>query len=388
MFFFFLNIALDPRAGRVDVVMPEIKFNALEIVDKLEELKYKNFTRVRNRKCIDRIVSTYRKFATGIFPIGIQKIKVDRDEIELPDIEEKANEFIEFENELYGEQRELKKLNKRKRKKIVSDAKLFDEFQAKSNKVAKIKFEANSWTEEDITDECSITEPPKKKKKTIANDDSKRTNNKLENDSPKKNKQSKTSEWDKPLENGEVEYVIPSKKKQLNGVPIITKTTETTTITTPLVNNNNKSKENGADTINVNDTVNDVRKSPNVNSKNVKVQQLTPVINSTAKKSDQSNVSPKLSAKKVKSTTKLELSKTSTPNIFIDKATPSTSAEKRVKIALKMNRSQEVTDYIRQLKQSPYLPYDSAKKPSKGVLKPNLAPSPINPFYKRLIGIE
>lgn len=50
--------ALDPRAGRVDVVMPEIKFNPTEIAEGLEELKYKKFTNVRNRKCIDRIVSS------------------------------------------------------------------------------------------------------------------------------------------------------------------------------------------------------------------------------------------------------------------------------------------------------------------------------------------
>lgn len=50
--------ALDPRAGRVDVVMHEIKFNPTEIASSLEELKYKKFTRVRNRKCIDRIVSS------------------------------------------------------------------------------------------------------------------------------------------------------------------------------------------------------------------------------------------------------------------------------------------------------------------------------------------
>lgn len=52
------NQALDPRAGRVNVVMPEIKFNPTEIASTLEDLKYKKFTSVRNRKCIDRIVSS------------------------------------------------------------------------------------------------------------------------------------------------------------------------------------------------------------------------------------------------------------------------------------------------------------------------------------------
>lgn len=49
--------ALDPRAGRVNVVMAEIKFNPTEIAEAIEELKYKKFTRMQNRKCITRIVN-------------------------------------------------------------------------------------------------------------------------------------------------------------------------------------------------------------------------------------------------------------------------------------------------------------------------------------------
>lgn len=413
--------ALDPRAGRVDVVMPEIKFNPLEIVSQLEDLKYKKFTRVRNRKCIDRIVTTYTKYAGGVFPIGIQRIKVDRDGLEVPDVEEKAEELLEFENELYGKQRELKKINKRKRKKIVSNQALFDEFQAKSNKIAKIKQDANAWTEEDITEE-TVTEPPAKKSKK-----SKKVESKVADStgkSPKSAKKHKSSEWQEPLADGEVEYFIPSKKQQLNGVPRVTKTAESVTehVITP---KSGKPKVNGVEKIasvenetpkkspkvkkfkadeapvangleksesaDINETP---KKSPKV--KKSKAEIVTPVTSAKVAKTPESvkpttpepNSSSKLASdKKVKSTSKLAQSKTSTPNIFVDKATPTSSAEKRVKIALKMNQSQEVTEYIRQLKQSPH-PYDSAKKPSKGVLKPNLAPSPINPFYKRLIGIE
>lgn len=49
---------LDPRAGRVDVVMPAIEFDAEGIVSILENIKYKKFTRVKNRKTIDRVVDT------------------------------------------------------------------------------------------------------------------------------------------------------------------------------------------------------------------------------------------------------------------------------------------------------------------------------------------
>lgn len=387
---------MDPRAGRVDVVMPELKFDPNGIVQKLEDLKYQKFTKTRNRKCIDRVLTTYKKFATGVFPIGIQRLKVDRDEIELPDVDEKAAELLEFENDLYGKQRELKRLTKRKRRRIVSDAKLFDEFQAKSEKVAKIKNQANTWTEEDISVEDSEVdgEPPKKKKKKKAKapaNDSVAADASTQSNGPatvsaeqKKGKKHKGTEWDEPLADGEVEYFIPMKKQQMNGVPHITKTADSTSVHV-ITPKTNKPKSNGVQ------PDNDENQTPKM--KKPKQNATTPATPAEPKV----NASPKVSPeKKVKSTSMLAQSKTSTPTIFVDKtATPSAasssvtaSAEKRVKIALKMNRSQEVVEYIRQIKQSPHLPYDSAKKPSKGVLKPNLAPSPINPFYKKLIGLD
>lgn len=63
------------------------------------------------------------------------------------------------------------------------------------------------------------------------------------------------------------------------------------------------------------------------------------------------------------------------------------SSEKRVKIALNRNMVQEKHEYIEAVKNSP-VPYDSSKKPTKGLLKPNLLPSPINPFYRRRIGLK
>lgn len=63
------------------------------------------------------------------------------------------------------------------------------------------------------------------------------------------------------------------------------------------------------------------------------------------------------------------------------------SSEKRVKIALNRNMVQEKHEYIEAVKNSP-VPYDSSKKPTKGLLKPNWLPSPINPFYKKRIGLK
>jgi len=84
---------------------------------------------------------------------------------------------------------------------------------------------------------------------------------------------------------------------------------------------------------------------------------------------------------------KLKLKSTSSPSAPLLASTP-TNAEKKVKIMLQLNRSQDTSEYIRQLRSSPKIPYDSAKKPGKGLLKPNSVPSPINPHYKKKIGLE
>lgn len=48
---------LDPRAGRVDVIMPEIKFDAMEIVRLLEVEKTKPHTNVKSRQQITRVIN-------------------------------------------------------------------------------------------------------------------------------------------------------------------------------------------------------------------------------------------------------------------------------------------------------------------------------------------
>lgn len=55
---------------------------------------------------------------------------------------------------------------------------------------------------------------------------------------------------------------------------------------------------------------------------------------------------------------------------------------KKVNIALAKNTSHAVVDYFKSVKQSPEIPFDGGKRPTKTSLKPNSMPSPVNPFYK------
>lgn len=64
------------------------------------------------------------------------------------------------------------------------------------------------------------------------------------------------------------------------------------------------------------------------------------------------------------------------------------SAAKRVVIALNKNETQQPHEYIKQLKDSPNMPFDSEKRPKKSVLKANVLPSPINPYYQKKMGMK
>lgn len=61
------------------------------------------------------------------------------------------------------------------------------------------------------------------------------------------------------------------------------------------------------------------------------------------------------------------------------------SLKKRVKIVLQRNTAQNTSEYIKQLRSSPAIPFDANRKPLAGVLKPSPISSPINPFYRKLM---
>lgn len=60
----------------------------------------------------------------------------------------------------------------------------------------------------------------------------------------------------------------------------------------------------------------------------------------------------------------------------------SLNTPKKVKFVLKNNGAQAPVDYYKSVRQSPNIPFDSSKQPTKTNLKPS-TPSPINPFFKK-----
>lgn len=357
--------ALDPRAGRVNVNLTEIKFDALKLAETIENLRYKPFASSKSRKGLARMAQQLRKFADDIFPLGIHKIPYSSEDNEDPiDVDLKAIQLAEFQKKLaigdvdsessdFDEDLDNRKHGKLKRKNKEEKA---CKTKEKKQKLSKLHNERFFEATEDFTKDQPVPEDEeedtipkdtiaevkvKKKKKNNKDDETPRV--KIKKRKPVDAKKSIkvieepaetspsteqptdatfkiTDEWSEPPKEGEVEFFVPSRKTKLKALQ--------------------QAEE-------------------------------------TETRDAQSSVS---SAKKIKIDEQLV-----TPpriNLLSDIAT--TNSGKRVKIALNKNQAQSAHEYIKQVKQSPNLPTNNLlKKPIKGVLKPSALPSPINPFYQK-----
>lgn len=343
----------DPRAGQVDVVINELHFDPLRIVEIFEANRFKPFVTNKGRKQMKMLVKQFKKFATGVFPLGIQTVdSIDKKDYKV-DIEEQIEELENFERGLVGD-----KPGKKKKRKVE----------------ANISEESNAQPDKTETDSPKKG-PKKSKKKKASKKDAKqqkllllkaKRENKLEAIKEKKQAKSKSSpasvkesneqnpssstkssvkavsetkfasaaatngtfkiadEWSEPLKDGETEQFIPSRKTKLKQIKKqLAEEEQTTLVRNPFA-------------------------TPKNNAKTLKRAAETPQTDGGV----------------------------------------GVAAKKRVKIALNKNVSQDLKEHINQVLSSPQVPYDSSKKPSKGALKPNLMPSPINPFYRKKIGFK
>lgn len=331
----------------------------------------------------------FKTFATGTFPIGIRKLGISRDDIQMPSVDEKAEEILQFEEEMYGEQRQLKKLSKRKRKHVLANNSDLSELQEKVRKIAKLKNDSNnSWVEEEMPQNVSLYSDGEEN----GVNDEPITNGKLD-------------EVDAKHSNNTDISVRKLKKKKVKNGNADTKLNDTVENNEPNVAiKTTATKETLTKDKEINKTPKKSPKPPKVKNddwteplKEGEVEYFIPAkklksrvsITRVEGKAVNGDVTPKASPIKLKATAQTSTpisTPVNGPSVLSNSLTA--SRKKNVKIMLKMNQSQEAVEYVRQLKQSPSLPFDSKQKPLKGVLKPNLLPSPINPYYKKLIGME
>ncbi|XP_039958424.1 ribosomal RNA processing protein 1 homolog [Bactrocera tryoni] len=384
---------LDPRAGNVDVFMPELPLNAKYVIDELERLLYKDediTTKIRMR--LRKLLEVFKTYQGGEFPLGVKSMPRFKADNEKPLMKEKIEKLENVENELFGVGRKLKQLNKRKRRKLLKslnftevDESNFDQTIMKALpkqylKERKRKSNAfmDNWVEEELGAEDILPKKKQKKKKNKTEKSNGFTELEAEETSNIDGIKDNAQDVDKlkiPTQSDKIEEVKQQKQpksKDLNSAQATTTEQQAEKVDTKP----KKQKDGSAKTAKTEwDTplaegeIEYFIPSRKIQLKNANAN-LVP--NPLAKKL-QNNVSTPVNAKK----------ETSTAN----NSTP-TGSIKRVKIALKHNTAQNPSEYIKQIKSSPNLPYDADKKPGKGLLKPNSMPSPINPFYKKKIGLR
>lgn len=383
---------LDPRAGNVDVFMPELPLNAKYVIDELERLLYKDDDiTTKMRISLRKQLEIFQIYQRGEFPLGVKTMPRFKADNEKPLMKDKIEKLENVENELFGVGRKLKQLNKRKRRKLLKslnftevDESNFDQTIMKALpkqylKERKRKSNAfmNNWVEEELGAEDIL--PTKKQKNKKNNTEKSNGFTELEAE--------ETSNFDGGKDNtqGVDETIVPTQndkveEEKLQKTPKrkdLDSTKATKEQQAEKVDTKHKKQKEGSDTKakTVWDTplaegeIEYFIPSRKIQLKNANAN-LVP--NPLAKKL-QNNASTPVNTKKGTSTA-------SNP-------TP-TGSIKRVKIALKHNTAQNPSEYIKQIKSSPNLPYDADKKPGKGLLKPNSMPSPINPFYKKKIGLR
>lgn len=383
---------LDPRAGRVDVELLQIPFNARDIAELLTQYKFHQLSTTTSRRQILHLITEFTEVSKGNMPLGVKKVKLPNTRKGFTNSKTAAFRLLQFENELYSD----KPKNRRKRKRNGQIA------TEESN-------ENNVFSEKQIQDD-------------IVSDSGNDGEHIDENIPKKKRVQQKTNNDNNlaVLDNGKIEGAPPSSKKKKKAE----KKTQNVVIAEPESSSNTMKK------------LKTVLRNPTTKVKKSKIKQngATNILklNGAIKKkklakakaygswdiSDNNHISTSPSTGNTEEQVKendisLTSTQANTNNVALDKSAmwlvpvlkkidyeklkasissarqaaklrKESNPKKRVKIVLQRNTAQHTSEYIKKIRQSPAIPFDANKKPLAGVLKASPLPSPINPFYKIL----
>ncbi|XP_034936572.1 ribosomal RNA processing protein 1 homolog [Chelonus insularis] len=397
----FRQKALDPRAGRVDVELPQVPFDAEQIANLLKTYKFHESSTTKNRRQIKKLIDEFDELAKGNMPLGVKKVDVLTGK-KKGIAKTAALKLLNFEEKLYNDSHKRMKRKKKNKPIVNSENSVENDINdneddiepevgpplKKKKKKQKLIVENNFTVEENDTEnefhDEKIIKQKRKKNKAIeeveeVNDTkiikkSKLKQKLMKDESPKekKIKTKKLKNKKKSLKNlifdGMEDFVhfkqsaeIKKKKKKKvkqdlenSGNFLNTECSSTSTVAAIPMTNGSSSPE-----------------------KKVKAKETLSEVNTPKIKTSPQKVShsPKLE--------KLENGVVSKTITSPKKLNIDSSIKKRVKIMLNRNTAQHTSEYIQQIRSSPAIPFDANRKPLNGVLKPSPISSPINPFYKK-----
>ncbi|CAG9814854.1 unnamed protein product [Phaedon cochleariae] len=414
-----LENTLDPRAGRVNVELPQIKFNPKSIVAALSESKFHKNSTTQSRKIINVLIEQFTKLANGEYPLGIKKI--ERSDMNQPDtnIRKAANRLIKFEQKLLG-----------KNKKRKHDKENDDEIQGKLRKIDDKSKNKKKMKELNINEAVEKTNNLRKtttSKKLSKEKNTIKATKKSKNHLTKGVKQSvkiKNRNGHLP-DNDNIEcvfernsgtWVVFEVDKEINKNQAISALSVMPDKSSKVEPPSNSGYSNSSDfkpeviqvigsPKKIEDTNNLTESSKNSPKSKSTRKSIKPFPKSSwdeplkegeyevfihAKKhlkklnksASQQNKHSNTPLKSIKGKSRLSLESGLVKNPFSMTSTPSSST-KKVKINMQLNKSQEIHEHEAQILSSPGIPYDASRKPSKPLLKASMTPSPLNPFYKK-----
>ncbi|KAH8308072.1 hypothetical protein KR059_005941 [Drosophila kikkawai] len=372
--------SLDPRAGNVDVHMPELPLNADCVLDELQTLIRTNDFNSKRRKALRKLIQIFETYKGGEFPLGVRTMPKVEGQTLAEMVEEKVANIEKMEDEVYGTGRKLKKLNKSKRKKLLQsinfeevDEHNYDEIigkalppelQKKVKHNAKVRSSINSaWVvekvnESDVGDKKAEVKPKEKKAKKDQQLNAKKPEQqktkKADLAKPKKEQQTQANKEEQSHPKIEEQ---PKKDEQPK-----------TATPTPEVQPEPQTKAAGLKD----------KESPKT------TQKAANGWDAPLEAGEQEIFVPSRKQQLKQANTKLlQKSTNKTPAARAQFATPQPGGSvKRVRIMTKCNSEYTKTDYNRQLKLSPQVPYDADRLPGKSALKPHVLPGPIHPSFK------
>ncbi|EDV98700.1 ribosomal RNA processing protein 1 homolog [Drosophila grimshawi] len=375
-------ISLDPRAGNVDVLMPELPFNATCVLDELQTLLRNNEYNSKRRKGLRKIQHIFETYAGGEFPLGVRNMPKPEGTTMADLVEQKIAAADEFEETSFGTGRNLKKLSKSKRKRLLKsinfdevDEDNFDEIiskamspklqkQVKRNEKMRSSIN-NAWVIEDLeeeqeeVDDVSAEKIPKPNKIKPVKEQVKKAKKQLtpkaKEPKPKKKLSEQKSTAEEVTETAPVPVEVPPS------------TPASASASAPSVAAPAASTEE------------DMPKPSNGWNEPLQLGEEEYFVPSRMVQLKQANNKLLLNPLAASATTKtiVQRQKFATPQM------PKSSGSKRVRIVTKCNSAYPKSDYYRQLKLSPQVPYDANRLPGKSALKPHVLPGPINPSYTK-----
>ncbi|CAH2101915.1 unnamed protein product [Euphydryas editha] len=408
---------LDPRAGRVHVNLRPLPVPAGLIAAELRRLlagaSSKAYTRARI--CAER----FEELAKNNYPLKVPDTDVQGLEPNLDRSEpmRAASRLHKLEKTLINSSDELalRGLSRKHRKRLLARSRaglsLVDE-------TAELTESTNGgWQVETAETDDSAKNNQSNKENKAAKKKNRKRKHRKEDDAVQNNKKPKTDKNEANTEINKVKtnekHINNKKNKQKNEKQKLSVGTKSDTIlkkdakvvnkkklkkdkgknqkeeTTKVLSvKNENNKKNNAEKIREKLGKNESSKQIHNTEPNKEVKQ-TKVEKNVNKKSPKSKekvqTKPTLVVTKVKNYQKQvspNTKKDTSPKKKVDMETP-----KKVKFVLKNNCMQGPVDYYKSVRQSPNIPFDSSKQPSKTNLKPS-TPSPINPFFKKKLKLK